>query len=64
MGNKAVLACVDDTCRRVMQNNDLFGTKIVILLGDFRQTCPVIRKGSKAQIIDASIKSWPFWNDI
>jgi hypothetical protein len=64
MGNKAVLACVDETCQRVMQSDELFGTKVVILSGDFQQTCPVIRRGSKAQIIDASIRSWPFWDDI
>jgi len=64
MGNKAVLACVDETCRRVMQSDELFGDKVVILSGDFRQTCPVIRRGSKAQIVDASIRSWPFWDDI
>jgi ATP-dependent DNA helicase PIF1 len=64
MGNKAVLACVDETCRRVMHSDGLFGGKVVILLGDFRQTCPVIRKGSRAQVIDASIKSWPFWDNL
>jgi ATP-dependent DNA helicase PIF1 len=47
-----------------MQSEDLFRGKVVILLGDFRQTCPVIRHGSKAQIIDASIRSWPFWDKI
>jgi ATP-dependent DNA helicase PIF1 len=64
MGNKAVLTCMDKTCCRVMQQDSLFGGKIFILLGDFQQTCPVIRRGSKAQVIDASIKSWPFWNDL
>jgi len=62
MANKAVLNCVEETCRRVMRNELLFGGKIFVSLGDFRQTCPVIRRGSKAQVIDASIKSCPFWN--
>src|SRR6266550_4982947 len=30
--------------------------------GDFRQTCPVIRRGTPNQIIDASIKSSSLWN--
>jgi ATP-dependent DNA helicase PIF1 len=64
MLNKAALACVDDTCRQVMRVDQLFGGKIFILCGDFRQTCPVIKKGSKAEIIDASIRSWPFWDQI
>ena len=38
-----------------------FGDKIFILLGDFRQTCPVIRGGTKNQVIDASFISSPLW---
>jgi hypothetical protein len=45
-----------------MKNDSPFGGKIMILLGDFRQTCPVIRGGSRAQIVDASIKSSPLWS--
>ncbi|KIJ48532.1 hypothetical protein M422DRAFT_112442, partial [Sphaerobolus stellatus SS14] len=39
-----------------------FGGKIFACAGDFRQTCPVIRRGSKPQIIDASIRSSPLWD--
>ena len=31
------------------------------MLGDFRQTCPVIPGGSHAQIIDVCIQSSPLW---
>ena len=44
-----------------MRNQAPFGGKIVILLGDFRQPCPVIREGSKADVLDASIKLSPLW---
>ena len=63
MANRAVLACVEETCQHVMDNSSPFGNKIIVLLGDFRQTCPVIRRGSHAQIVDASIKSSPLWSD-
>jgi ATP-dependent DNA helicase PIF1 len=62
MANQAVFACVEETCRRVMENDEPFGGKIFVLLGDFRQTCPVIWGGSKQQIIDACIKSSPLWS--
>ena len=62
MANRAVLACIYETCQRIMQNDAPFGGKILVLLGDFRQTCPVIRRGSRAQIVDASIKSSPLWS--
>lgn len=61
MTNKAVLSCMEETCRSVMRNQQPFGGKIVVLLGDFRQTCPVIRGGTKADVLDASMKSSPLW---
>ena len=62
MVNRAVLACVEEVCRTVMNNDQPFGGKIVVVLGDFRQTCPVIRGGTRAQVVDASIKSSPLWD--
>lgn len=44
-----------------MGNELPFGGKVIILLGDFRQTCPVIRRGSRAEVVDASIKSSPLF---
>lgn len=44
-----------------MGNNLPFGGKVVVLLGDFRQTCPVIRKGIRTQIVNASIRSSDIW---
>ncbi|KIJ16370.1 hypothetical protein PAXINDRAFT_62033, partial [Paxillus involutus ATCC 200175] len=51
MVNRAVLACVEEVCHIIMGNNEPFGGKILILLGDFRQTCPVIRCGTRAQVV-------------
>ncbi|EMD37727.1 hypothetical protein CERSUDRAFT_37681, partial [Gelatoporia subvermispora B] len=51
MAHNSVLACVEETCRRVMRNDLPFGGKVVILLGDFRQTCPVIRNGTRHQVV-------------
>lgn len=61
MANRAVLTCVEEVCQNVMENTNPFGGKIVILLGDFRQTCPVIRGGTRPEVVDASIKSSPLW---
>ena len=49
----------------VIENDSPFGNTIIILLGDFWQTCPVtvIHQGSHAQIVGASIKSSPLWSD-
>jgi len=37
------------------QSNLPFGGKTVVLGGDFRQVLPVVRKGSRAQIVGASL---------
>ena len=64
MANKAVFHAVHETCCRCMDENLLFGGKVVVLLGDFRQTAPVIRGGTRHQLIDASIKSSPLWPSV
>lgn len=61
MANRAVLACVEECCRKIMGNQIPFGGKVVILLGDFRQTCPVIPRGTKADVLNACISRSEFW---
>jgi hypothetical protein len=61
MANRAVLACVEECCRRVMGNQVPFGGKVVILLGDFRQTCPVVPRGTKADVLNACISRCHLW---
>ncbi|KAH9894982.1 DNA helicase Pif1 like protein, partial [Cubamyces lactineus] len=51
MAKSAVLSCVEATCRRVMRNNLPWGGKVVVLLGDFRQTCPVVRNGTRSDVV-------------
>ena len=62
MANRAVLACVEECCRRVMNDSTIFGSKVVILLGDFRQTCPIVPGGTKADVLNACISQSPFWD--
>jgi ATP-dependent DNA helicase PIF1 len=61
MTNQATFNCANETCQRVMKNYTPFGGKSVVILGDFRQTCPVVRGGSRAETVQASIKSSPLW---
>ena len=39
----------------LMQTNLAFGGKIIVFGGDFRQTLPVVSKGHKQDIINASL---------
>ncbi|KAL4275611.1 hypothetical protein AHAS_Ahas20G0124500 [Arachis hypogaea] len=63
MTNKLAFEALDRTLQDIMvsvsdRNKDLpFGGKVVVLGGDFRQVLPVIPKGSRAEIVMASINS-------
>lgn len=41
-----------------------FGGKVVVLGGDFRQILPVIKKGTRNSIVDASITNSPLWQHV
>ncbi|AQK78615.1 PIF1-like helicase [Zea mays] len=41
-----------------------FGGKSVVFGGDFRQVLPVVRKGSRAQIVAASLRSSYLWESM
>ena len=62
MASRKLLECLDRTLRDITQKELLFGGKVLVLAGDFRQVLPVIKNGTRAQIVDACIKSSPLWN--
>jgi len=41
-----------------------FGGKVVVMAGDFRQILPVVRRGTKADIIDACLTKSALWQQI
>ena len=46
------LEIMDRTLSDIINNNLLFGCKIVILGGDFRQLLPVLPRGIRSEIIN------------
>ena len=63
MGNKKSVEALDRSLRDLRNNDALMGGLPLILAGDFRQTLPVIPKGTKADEIAACLKYsrtiWP-----
>ena len=45
------LECVERTLRDLMNSTEIFGGKCLCLGGDPRQTLPVVKRGSRAQIV-------------
>ena len=52
----------DKTLKDIMSDDLLFGGKIVILGGDFRQLLPIIPRSIRSEEINLSIKSSILWN--
>ena len=70
MSNKFCIEAVDRLFRDLMSvidpalKNIPFGGKIVLFGGDFRQTLPVVLRGTKADIINSTLKSSFLWSHI
>ncbi|XP_026409736.1 uncharacterized protein LOC113304815 isoform X1 [Papaver somniferum] len=58
------IEAVDRTLRDVRSSDQPFGGITVVLGGDFKQTLPVVQKGRREQIIDASIRSSVLWRNV
>ena len=57
MTPKYALEDVDRLFRDLSNTNEKFGGKIIIVLVDLRQTLPVVKHGSRTQIIEYCIKN-------
>ena len=51
MAHRQAVEAVDRSIQDITKLNLPFGGKIMILGGDFRQVLPVVRRGTRAQII-------------
>nr|XP_051196959.1 uncharacterized protein LOC127310315 [Lolium perenne] len=62
MTKSQAVEALDRSMRDIMDRPDLpFGGKTVVFGGDFRQVLPVVRKGTRAQIVDASLTRSDLW---
>jgi hypothetical protein len=64
MAHRHLPESLDRTLRFVMDRDEPFGGLVIVFLGDFRQVLPVVKKGRRHQIVDASFKHSPLWKQI
>ncbi|XP_063781211.1 uncharacterized protein LOC134929546 [Pseudophryne corroboree] len=57
------LRCIDKLLREIMNIDTPFGNKTVVVGGDFRQTLPVVTRGTQTDILECCIKASPLWKN-
>lgn len=64
MSHKKALEAVDRLFRDIRRDDSLMGGAVFVLAGDFRQTLPVIRRGTPADEISACLKQSQLWRNV
>lgn len=64
MVNKKSLEALNFTMKDLRQNNNIFGGLMILLAGGFRQTLPVIPRGTPADELNACLKASPLCNNV
>ncbi len=64
MSHRGALEAVDRTLKDIRDTDCVMGGITMVLSGDFRQTLPVIPKGTKADELKACLKASPLWQGV
>ncbi|AQL02068.1 hypothetical protein ZEAMMB73_Zm00001d045331 [Zea mays] len=65
MAKRQAIEALDNSMRDITGRTGVpFGGKTIVFGGDFRQVLPVVRKGSRAQIVAASLRSSYLWESM
>ncbi|KAG2653869.1 hypothetical protein PVAP13_1NG417100 [Panicum virgatum] len=64
MTRRQAVETLDRSLRDITGNDLPFGGKVIVFGGDFRQVLPVVPRGTRAQICDATLLRSYIWDDI
>lgn len=64
MTKRQAAEALDRTMQDITDCNLPFGGKVMVFGGDFRQVLPVVRRGTRAQIVDSSLRMSPLWTSM
>ena len=62
MINRHSVEAVDRTFRDLLRCDSIFGGKCIVMGGDFRQILPVVPKGGRTEIVDATLNTSALWH--
>ncbi|GKB40121.1 ATP-dependent DNA helicase PIF1-like protein [Tanacetum coccineum] len=61
VAKRSAIEALNNLLQDLIDSTELFGGKVVVLGGDFRQTLPVVCNGTKSETIDACLTNSPLW---
>ena len=61
MQHQNTIACFDELLRKITSIDKPFGGKVLLAVGNFRQTAPIVSGAGKSDTIAASIQSSHLW---
>lgn len=64
MINRTTISIFNNSLQDICQNKKLFGGKLIIFAGDFRQIAPIIEHAGPDDVVRASIKFSPVWEGV
>lgn len=64
MIHRYAVEAVNTSFKDIRNNGQIMGDMLVVLAGDFRQTLPLVRRGTMADEIGACLKSSKLWKSI
>jgi ATP-dependent DNA helicase PIF1 len=64
MTRRQAVECLDRSLQDIMNCSLPFGGKVMVFGGDFRQVLPVVPRGTRAQVTDASLQRSYLWDNI
>jgi hypothetical protein len=56
MAHRHLIEALDTGLRDIKNNDTPFAAKVIVFAGDFRQILPIVKHGSRAQIVNACLK--------
>ena len=64
MDHKYIFEAIDRTPQNIRGNSSLFRGMTVLMAGKWRQILPVVRHGSRPQIVNVTLKSSYLWENV
>lgn len=63
MGHKYLFEALDRSLQDIMKSDRVFGGKLIVFGGDYRQVLPIVPRGSRSDVVSSTFRHsylWPF----